>query len=82
MLSEQDFKDWIEERNAVLRSKDLAALRQHMEKYGTTLDTSDEVLEVAMHKARTACLGLTEDERRESREWLTARNFSHFGDTP
>lgn len=75
-------KAWLDERNTVLRSKDLSALRRHIEKYGTQLKMSDEVLEVAMHKARTGCLALTDDERKESREWLAARNFSHFGDEP
>ena len=75
-----DFDRWIAERNEVLRSGDMAKLRAHMTKWGLHVPTDDAVLEVTLHKARSAYLALTAEERAASVAWLKERNYWHWGD--
>ena len=81
-MSDPDFAQFIADRDEALRSLDINKLRAYAAKYGSSLSMNDEIAEIAMHKARTACLNLTEDERALSRDWLVKRGYSHFGDKP
>lgn len=74
-------KQALEERNEALRSLDLVKLAAYYKKYnpGMPLPALD-VLECGMHKARTACLALTREERQLSKRWLTERGYESLDD--
>ena len=80
-MSDTDMSQFVKDRDDALRSLDLAKVRAYMEKYGSPMP-SDDVLEISMHKARTASLGMTNDEREHSIKWLRDRGYSHFADRP
>lgn len=71
---------WIADRNEALRSLDINKVRDYAAKYGSQMPHDDANCELAMHKARTACLALSEAERKLSRDWCEARGYSHWGD--
>ena len=40
---------------------------------------ADEVVEIGLHKARVAAVGLPQEEREYSRRWLVARGYQVAG---
>lgn len=68
--------EWRERRNKALAELDLSfAKQEHPE-------GSDEVLLVALHKARVDCTDLPDQLRLESVEWLRERGFSRIDGMP
>ena len=75
-MTDVDIKQFVKDRDDALRSLDLKQLRAYAEKYGSALSqSSDEIVEIAMHKARTASLGMTADEKSFSVKWLHDRGY-------
>lgn len=74
-------KAFVQERNAVLLEGDLDKLAAFYAQHNPGLRPPPrEVLEISMHKARTAALGLPQEVRDASKVWLEERGYSHFGD--
>lgn len=73
---------FVKERNEVLLSGDIDRLLAFHAKHnpGSMTFSSREVAEVAMHKARTACVGLPIEARLASNRWLRERGYSTFDD--
>lgn len=65
------------ERTKALRDLDIAWARKNMPHA-----SSDEVLMVAMHKARYEDIGIPNELRHESRRWLEERRYSRFAGLP
>lgn len=79
----EKFKEFLKERDEVLRSLNIEKVRAFYEKWNQTpgLRTPPrEVQEIGMHKARTACLSLTKEERQFSKDWLTERGYRSLDD--
>jgi hypothetical protein len=75
--------DYITERNAALSTGDLDVVITHMIKWGlpaVTAVAKRATLEVAMHKAITACVDLDMARRAESKAWLMARGYEPHDD--
>jgi hypothetical protein len=72
-MAQVDFEQWITERNEALRTLDLRYARRSL-KLGDDVD--DEVLWLALHKARVNCTGVAEQYREESKFWLRRRGYS------
>jgi len=66
-----------DERAHALRTLDLAWARR--EAPGAS---SDDVLLIALHKARYRCRGIEDDLRHESAEWLRAHGFGDMHGEP
>ena len=80
-----DIKAFVAERVAVLLRGDLGEFRQFLAKHnpGDPFSmSSDDVVEIALHKARTASLGLPEEVRSASKAWLKSRGYKHWDDKP
>lgn len=72
---------FLTDRNNILRSMDVDRMIAFTEKYNPGYKTpSREVAEIGMHKARTACLFLTKEERQLSKDWLDARGYKSMDD--
>lgn len=84
MMTMDDIAAWRDERDAVLLGGDIDALVAHMRKWGSPVPPNREVAEIALHKARTACLSLPMAERSLSKGWLFARGMTAMdeGDVP
>jgi hypothetical protein len=65
-------------RNAALRSLDEAQIVAYSRRYGVPMPADrspDGPFWAGLHKARVACLDLTDEERETSRRWLAARGY-------
>ena len=67
------------ERNRALERLDLAWARKRFQNYP---NPSDDMLLLAMHKARYECTAIDSKLRRESGEWLTAHGFGRATSDP
>lgn len=68
-----ELKAWRTERNRVLTAMDIAAARKQMP------GASDEVVEIALHKARYDCTDMPDALRHESASWLRSRGYGALG---
>lgn len=76
-----DIAAYVKERDEALLSGDIDKVRDLYTKHNPGLRAPPhEVLEMAMHKARTAAINLPVAEREKSKAWLLERGLSHFGD--
>lgn len=77
-MSDKDaVKEMVAERNAAFERDDIAWAARMLP------DAScPEVVEMAFHKARLECLGVSEIKRRESQSWLADRNLTNFAGDP
>ena len=67
---------FVRERDAMLLSCDLTRAKQFFRKHNPGIRVpSDEVVEIGLHKARTAAMGLPQAEREYSRRWLAQRGY-------
>ncbi len=67
-----------EQRNAALRSLDEAQIVAYSRRWGVPMPgdrSPDGPFWAGIHKARVACLDLTDEERETSRHWLAARGY-------
>lgn len=64
---------FVSERNAALTTLDMDYGRRMMR--GAT----DDVVLLAMHKARYDCIGIKEALRHQSRAWLEERGYRRIG---
>lgn len=77
----EEFDDFVRERNEMLMACDVDRAIAFHEKYDPVARTpSRDIVEVGIHKARTACLSLPIEARQESHQWLKERGYSSFGD--
>lgn len=75
-MSNKNLKEFRKERAAVLRSLDPKKVVEFHKKWNNSVVLPTwEVVEIAMHKARTACRDLNRDERLYSKQWLTERGY-------
>lgn len=65
-----EFEQWRSARNEAFRTLDLDYARNQMGR-----PTSDEVLILALHKARYECTGIEPEYRHESARWLRERGY-------
>jgi len=69
---------FVKERDAVLRSLDIARVQEFHRKHNpNAVPMKDAIAEIAMHKARMHCSSLTRDERKFSRDWLVDRGYTY-----
>lgn len=74
-------KQFLKERKEALLGMDLAKLRAFQEKWSPSAPTvNDTVLEISLHKARTAAKDLPDDARLASKKWLEERGYEHWMD--
>lgn len=73
---------FIKERDEILMSCDVDRVIAFHAKYnpGSQAFSSREVAEIALHKARTACLSLPMEARLASKRWLQDQNYSSLDD--
>ncbi|TXH15462.1 MAG: hypothetical protein E6R03_07160 [Hyphomicrobiaceae bacterium] len=62
--------EFIKERNRAFEAGDLNWARSIM-----PYEASDEVIEIAFHKARYECTHVSDARRLESQKWLVERNM-------
>lgn len=72
---EKEIRDYVIERDAILRKLDLIAYREFCAKHGVRCSPVDEINEIAMHKARMIATSFTDEEKSTSREWLESRDY-------
>ncbi|HEY8562833.1 MAG TPA: hypothetical protein VIL74_20815 [Pyrinomonadaceae bacterium] len=70
-----DLVNFVKERDEALRSLDEIKIREYAIKYRVPLPQNIQVFWAAVHKARLASNGITEQEKQISREWLTQNGF-------
>lgn len=75
-IMEQSLEDYLAERNAALAAMDMQWARR------STSGVSDEVLLVAMHKARVEVATMKPELRHESMAWLKDLGCSRMGGLP
>ena len=80
-MSEAEFKKWMKERDAVLKSYDLDRFKKFYTKwmrkglYRLPIP-SDEVIAIAMRKAVCVMQSASESEKVEAREWLLSNGYA------
>lgn len=83
MSSDFDMAAFVRERNEMLLEApaNLQLMRDFYYKHnGRHMTGDDEMLLVAIHKARTAARGLPRGERLRSKDWLEERNMRSLDD--
>jgi hypothetical protein len=71
---------FVKERNEMLLSGDIARAKAFHQKHNPGVPLPpDDVVEIGLHKARTAALSLPQIERDISRRWLAERGYSSLG---
>lgn len=69
--------EFIKERNRAFEAGDLEWARSIM-----SYEASDEVIEIAFHKARYECTQVSDARRLESQKWLVERNMRRMTGEP
>jgi hypothetical protein len=77
-----DVRAFVRERDKVLIDGDLDRAWAFLRKYSPNMPapSSREVMEIALHKARTGALSLPVAMRRASAHWLKRRGYQSFDD--
>jgi hypothetical protein len=70
----------VKERNEMLMACDIDKMLAFQAKHNLGTFSSREVVEIALHKARTAAESLPTNERMFSKQWLKERGYSSFDD--
>lgn len=75
-----DMAGFIKERNEMLLAMSIERAKVFFRKHNPGFRVpTDEVIEIGLHKARTAAVSLPQEERDLSRRWLTARGYHPAG---
>jgi hypothetical protein len=75
-----DISAFVRERNAMLLACDIERAKAFYRKHNPGFRVpSDDVVEIGLHKARTAALSLPQAERDHSRRWLIQRGYQAQG---
>ena len=70
-------RNFVRARDKALLSGDLDVVMAFWRKYYPNIKPPErEVLEIAMHKARSAAIALPIEARRASRDWLVKRGYA------
>lgn len=83
MTDKEIIAEFVRARREVLLSMDLGRLKDFFEQNGgkgSLADATDEIWEMALHKARTGAKDLPFEERMASKRWLAERNLSSMDD--
>jgi hypothetical protein len=72
--------EYLIERDAMLLKCDVDALEAFQNKHRMPPFACREVAEIALHKSRTAAVGLPREERLKSWHWLTLRGYQPWSD--
>lgn len=76
----EDAASFVRERNAMLLACDIERAKAFYRKHNRGFRVpSDEVVEIGLHKARTAAMSLPQAERDYSRRWLARRGYQAQG---
>jgi len=81
-MSDFDIQQFLKERREALLSLDRKKITAFAKKWNPEIDHDSlppEGFWRGVHKARTACTDLPENERQKSREWLKKRGSEAFG---
>jgi hypothetical protein len=76
----ESLKEYIRERNRVLRYQSPSDLKQFMKDRGMPVPRNKEVLDILWHKSITAATSLDREYRQKSKEWLTVRGHNSLDD--
>lgn len=68
--------DYVQRRNKALIEWDMDYFRE------MSLEVKDEVIEIAMHKARYEIPAIPSELREASRQWLEVHDYKRYGDLP
>lgn len=80
-MNKRDLNTFLTERNEALRSMDIDRVVANIQKYSPDFPTPyRDIVEIGMHKARTACTALSHEERAYSKHWLKTRGFKSMDD--
>lgn len=80
-MQDDEIEAFVKERNEVLLSGNVDRVMSFHLKYNPDIPFPNrEVAEIAMHKGRTAALGLPIEARLESKRWLSERGYSSMDD--
>lgn len=71
--------DYLIARNQMLLKGDIDEMMAFMRKFAPHVALDRITAEVALHKARTTALGLPDDVRAKSRDWLMERGYAPMG---
>lgn len=72
-----DIKAFVAERDAMLLKGDLTELKAFHRKHSPHIPLKDDhILEISLHKARTAVKSLPLEARKISKAWLTKHNYT------
>jgi len=81
MSVDDEIEQFVKERDEVLLSGDLLRLRAFHAKHNPdSKSPSDELLEVGLHKSRTAAKSLPVEARLLSKRWLREHGYSSLDD--
>ena len=80
MLTDEEIKAWVRERDDVIKSYDLKAFKAFYQKYYdkgvyTMPMPSDEVIKISMRKAVLGMASATPEELAEAASWLVAHGY-------
>ena len=81
-MTKREFEEYNKERNRVLNLDDFQAFKDFCMSNPLLkgrIPNDDYMLEISMHKCRTACDGVHLKLKQASREWLLARGYSIWG---
>lgn len=80
-MTDDELQEFLAERDAMLRALDPERAIAYYKKYNPGKSVPEgEILMISLHKARTACLSLTREERLESQHWLAERGYGSLDD--
>lgn len=71
-----EMQDWRKERNRALAALDIEWGRQLV-----PAGTSDEVILIALHKARYDCTDIAAEQRHQSGDWLRQHGYRRMDGT-
>ena len=79
-MKEQDFSNFVAERDAAYLSMDESRIRAYMTKHGVPAPANPETFWISVHMTRTGAKSLPIEARRESKRWLSERGYRSMDD--
>lgn len=80
-MTNPGIKEWLKERNEVVRSLDIEKMKAFLKKYDPAAELPpDEVLEITMRKALYNTFGAPIEERQAAAKWLSDRGYNTSAD--
>ena len=76
MVNNNDFKQFVQERNEALFSLDERKIRDYAEKYGIRMPENKKAFNAGVYKAICNITEAPEDIKIKARDWLDKNNFS------